>query len=542
MENLISDTYLQSQQTDQNFLVALLELSRDQIYFKDLQSRFIKVSKAVALKHGLSEFDLIGKTDFDLFGPIHAQQAFEDEQNIIKTREPIIGKEEFEDSPSGKVTWVTTSKMPLLDPKGNVIGTFGISRDITRRKRAENIREALFKISETVFSDSSLFDICRQIHEVVGNLMLAKNFYIALVDEENKMLSFPYFVDQYDPPQYNKIMGKGLTEYAIQLGEPLLVNSKKDEELRKSGEVYLVGTPQAIWLGVPLKVSGKSIGVIVVQDYENENAYGEEEVRILTFVAEQISRVIDNRSKTEKLKEYAEELKKLDDRKDKFLSIVSHDLRGPLSGLLSFSELLLENYNLQTEQDKEFFIENVHSSVKNLIALVENLLTWARLQSNDIQINRSTFQVMNVIESVFDTLKLVALHKKIKLEYICSQNIELNADPNMIETVIRNLVSNSLKFTNAGGIINITVSQSENNVIINIQDNGIGMSEELASNLFRIDKTTSREGTQKEKGTGLGLKICKEFVEKNGGTISVKSENKIGTIVTIKFNAVNISR
>ncbi len=542
MENQISDIDLQSQQTDQNFLLALLDFSSDQIYFKDMQSRFIKVSKAVAIKHGLSEYDLIGKTDFDLFGPIHAQQAFDDEQQIINTRKPIIGKEEFEDSPSGKISWVTTSKMPLLDSNGNVIGTFGISRDITRRKRAENIREALFRISEAVFSDSNLYDICLQIHDVVSKLMLAKNFYIALVDDKKNMLSFPYYVDQFNPPQFNRIMGKGLAEYAIRIGEPLLVNSAKDMELRKSGEVLLEGTPIAIWLGVPLKVSGKTIGIIVVQDYENGNAYGEEEVRILTFVADQISRVIDSRNKTEKMKKYAEELKNLDEKKDKFLSIISHDLRGPLSGLLSFSELLLENYNLQSEQDKEFFIENVHSSVKNLIALVENLLTWARLQSNGIQIDQTTFNVSKVINSVFDTLKLVAMHKKINLEFDCPENIVLNADSNMIETVIRNLVSNSLKFTNEEGTVKINVSESENNILIIINDNGIGMSKDLAENLFRIDKTTSRDGTQMEKGTGLGLKICKEFVEKNGGSINIKSEIKMGTTVEIKFKPVNLSR
>ncbi len=541
MENRTSDIDLISQQTDQNFLLALLELSSDQIYFKDLQSRFIKVSKAVAIKHGLSEYDLIGKTDFDLFGPIHAQQAFDDEQNIINTRKPIIGKEELEDSPNGKVSWVSTTKMPLLDPNGNIIGTFGISRDITRRKRAENIREALFRISETVFSDSNLYDICLQLHEVVSKLMLAKNFYIALVDDKKNMLSFPYFVDQFSDKQAYKVMGKGLIEYAIQLGEPLLVNSAKDLQLRKSGEVSLADSPIAIWLGVPLKVSGKTIGIIVVQDYENENAYNEEEVRILTFVADQISRVIDSRNKTEKMKQYAEELKILDDKKDKFLSIISHDLRGPLSGLLSFSELLLENYSLKSEKDKEFFVENVHSSVKNLIALVENLLIWARLQSNDIQIDRTKFKVSKVIKSVFDTLKLVAMHKKINLELDCLENIELNADSNMIETVIRNLVSNSLKFTNEEGTIAIQVSESENYVIITIKDNGIGMSDELAANLFRIDKTTSREGTHKEKGTGLGLKICKEFIEKNDGSISIKSENKIGTTVTLKLKSVNVS-
>ncbi len=523
--------------TEHDLLMALLESSKDHIYFKDKSSRFIKVSDALAKRHHVSAEQMIGKNDFDFFGPIHAQQAFDDEAEIMETGEPKIDIEEKEDHQDGSVSWVSSTKMPLYDYKGNLLGTFGISRDVTRRKRAELIREALFDISEAVYTSTDMFNLYKTIHEVVSKLMPAKNFYISLYDEKNQMLTFPYFVDEFDEPQPPKKVGRGLTEYVLRIGKPALIDAQTDLDLRLKGEVDLIGEPQALWLGVPLTVGNRTIGVIVIQDYENVKAFGQEEVLVLTFVATQIAQVIERKRNAEEIQKYTEELKNLNSAKDKFLSIISHDLRAPLNGLLSFSEILLDDFASQSENEKELFIENLQSSVKNLLSLTENLLMWAQLQSKGIKADPQKIELMDVIKSVMRTQNLVAKNKEVLMEFSCEPDILVYADLNMLETVLRNLVSNSLKFTKRGGLITIRGFEENNSVIIQVEDTGIGMSNELTQNLFRIDSKVTREGTQREKGTGLGLIICKEFLDKNNGTISVQSEINKGTVITLSFQS-----
>jgi len=197
IENLTLQKHIENRlNSEQNFLHALLENSSDNIYFKDLNSCFLKASNALAKRHGLIPDQLVGKSDFDIYGPNHSHDAFADEQEIIKSGKPIIEKEEKEDISDGRITWASTSKMPLLDSSGNIIGTFGISRDITSRKRSEGIREALFKISEAAYTASDIYTLYKKIHEVISELMPAKNIFIAQYNERTEVLSFPYSIDE----------------------------------------------------------------------------------------------------------------------------------------------------------------------------------------------------------------------------------------------------------------------------------------------------------------------------------------------------------
>jgi PAS domain S-box-containing protein len=520
---------------DQFLLFNLLNSSTDRIYFKDLESRFIRVSKALAKRHGRSQKGMIGKTDFDLFGPIHAKQAFEDEQQIIKTEKPIIGKEEFEDLQNGKISWVNTSKMPLYNSDGKLIGTFGISRDVTRRKRAESIREALYYISEAVYSSKDITSLCEKIHSVISQLMPAKNFYISLYNEKTKVLTFPYYQDVHGAYKSSREITNGLIEYVLKTGKSELINAKRIRELKKKKKIESIELAAAIWLGVPLKADQKTIGAIVIQDYDNAHAFGDEELQILNFVAVQVASAIQRHITSEEIKKYTEELKTLNNTKDKLFSIISHDLRAPISGLLTFSELLLEDFESQSDYEKKLFVENLQSSMRNLFLFTENMLAWARLQSSGIKVNKQKIKLSDLINSVINTQLLNARNKGIKLRSSCPNNLEIYSDVNMIDTVIRNLLINAIKFTNNNGKIKISVVIKGNSVIVSVKDNGIGMSSELVNDLFNYESRKSREGTNHEKGSGLGMSICKEFIELNGGQIMVKSKPGEGTCVSFSI-------
>jgi len=189
--------------------------------------------------------------------------------------------------------------------------TLGNFMDITRRKEAERVRNFLYKVSESAISASSLRELFGSMHQIVGDLMPAKNFYIALYDPDRDMVSFPYFVDERDERPSPRRAGRGLTEYVLRTGEALLATPEVFEELEKRGEVEPVGEASLDWLGVPLRTQDKVIGVLAVQSYTEGIRYGEKEKDILRFVSDQVALAIDRRRKEEELAQTKELLEKI---------------------------------------------------------------------------------------------------------------------------------------------------------------------------------------------------------------------------------------
>ncbi len=224
------------------------------------------------------------------------------------------------------------------------------------------------------------------------------------------------------------------------------------------------------------------------------------------------------------LKNSKEELSKLIIQKDKLFSIIAHDLRSPFTGLLGFASLLIDDFDNTSKSEKLLYITNINVSLKNLLSLIDNLLDWARLNLDKVNFDPKNIAINILIDSVFNSLSIVAKNKNILLKTESEKVYNIYADPDMIETVIRNLVSNAIKFTNENGTIQISKTDEGNELIICVEDNGIGLRREMIENLFKDDNQKTTYGTNDEKGTGLGLLICKEFVEMNCGKIWVESE------------------
>lgn len=231
----------------------------------------------------------------------------------------------------------------------------------------------------------------------------------------------------------------------------------------------------------------------------------------------------------ETVKKFNEELKSLNASKDKFFSIIAHDLKSPLSGLLGFTEILVEEYeDLQDEEIVEF-IGHSHQAAKNLNALLENLLDWSRIQIGSIPFDPALVAVELLVDDVFNLFYQNAKNKLIKLEKHLPTEVKVFADKNMFKTILRNLISNGIKFTPEGGLVTVSAEIIDKYVKITVKDSGVGISEQNIQKLFRIDMNFSTQGTQKERGTGLGLILCKELIVKNGGHIWVESEVTKGT-------------
>jgi signal transduction histidine kinase len=214
----------------------------------------------------------------------------------------------------------------------------------------------------------------------------------------------------------------------------------------------------------------------------------------------------------------------------KFLSIIAHDLRSPFSSILGILELLklsLKDFN--KDQIKEY-IDTVYNSANNTLTLLDNLLIWAVSQNKEKNINPVKINLYDLLREEIDSLKTVARQKQITMSHTIEPGLNVTADLQMVKTILRNLINNAIKYTNINGEIVINASELKKFVEVRIKDNGVGISNENLKKLFKVDTFHSTPGTHNEKGTGLGLLLCKEFVELHGGAIRIESETGKGSL------------
>jgi len=232
------------------------------------------------------------------------------------------------------------------------------------------------------------------------------------------------------------------------------------------------------------------------------------------------------------------ELELLNATKDKFFAIIAHDLKNPFTSLLSLSQSVSEQFKELEPEELEQFLNRVNKSAWQIYKLLENLLTWSRSQTGKIEFNPEQIHLNQLVEETVALLEDTAIKKNISLSSVRNSTETVFADRNMLLIIVRNLVHNSIKFTDQGGNVSIKVNRGEDKTTVIVEDTGIGISSEDQHKLFRIDVKTKAIGSSKEKGTGLGLILCKEFIEKNGGSISVESEAGKGSrfIFTVPNN------
>jgi signal transduction histidine kinase/Tfp pilus assembly protein PilF len=229
------------------------------------------------------------------------------------------------------------------------------------------------------------------------------------------------------------------------------------------------------------------------------------------------------------------QLTDLNATKDKFFSIISHDLKGPLNSLTSFSGLLINHTDSLSKDEIKMLAKDLDKSLKNLFALLENLLEWSRSQTGNIEFKPERFDLTSLLQQNKELLNTQAQNKNISLVFNPDSTLSVDAHRHSVNTVVRNLISNAIKFTPQGGTITLSTEVKENLLVVSVKDTGVGMPKEVLDKLFRIDTKHTTKGTADEKGTGLGLILCKDFIEKNGGRIWVTSEVGKGSIFSFQL-------
>ncbi|MBU0475081.1 MAG: PAS domain S-box protein [Bacteroidetes bacterium] len=401
-------------------------------------------------------------------------------------------------------------------------------RDISERKKDEKLQKALYAISQEADKASSINELYKSLHEIVSTLMPAKNFFIAIHNSETNIVDFPYFFDEYDPSPVKRIFSNGLTEKVLKSKKSQII--KRAQRIKKTAIIKSTGHYPKQWVGIYLGFEGKYKGVLAIQDYENENAYNQEHLKILNFVSEQIVKTLDKRYADETLRksvielmEAKKQLEIINRDKNRLFSIISHDLKSPFMTLLGISQMISEDMDSMSVKEVKEMTSTIYNSTQNLYKLIENLLNWSRLQMDSFQVTPTKLNIKDIYKSVRTLVKLSAEEKGILINDKLPKVFVL-ADEDCVKTVFRNLIGNAIKYTEPKGTITISCKKHTPYIEISVEDTGVGMNKKLVNKLFSISEVISKKGTLNETGTGLGLIICKELIEKNNGKLWVESE------------------
>jgi PAS domain S-box-containing protein len=402
-----------------------------------------------------------------------------------------------------RIPAILTTK--LID-YGKEKAILGIVTDIHEQKRAEKIKDSIYRISEAAHSAQNLEELFGSIHDTIGKLMPAKNFYIAVYDHDKELLSFPYFVDKYDETPAPKKLGKGLTEYVLRTGEPLLASPEVFEELEKKGDVESVGAPSIDWLGVPLKADHRAFGVLVVQSYEEGVRFGEKDKEILKFVSHQTAMAIKRKYAEEKLKESLRE-------KEVLLQEVHHRVKNNMQIISSL--LNLQGRNLK-DQDTLKVIKDCQSRVRSMALVHEKLY----MSQNFSQINFSDY-VKSLAAYLFQLHQANPNSIQLRMNL---DNIFLDIQRAIPCALILNeLITNSLKYAfpegHGGEVAVESHPLGDGTFQIVVKDNGVGIPDDVD-----IRNTKS-----------LGLQIVSMLVDQLEGRMEVERKN--GTTVKMAFKS-----
>lgn len=490
---------------NKELLEKLITASPDSIIMFDKEGIISFVSsKTLLLFKEKNENDVIGKKIYNWIIPEQHQivknniNSIFDGKDSIKTNYTFIKKDK-------SCFYGGVNATTLKDNTGEISGFIATIRDISENVQInQNLIHMRSILQATIESTNIAINVIKPNRELITYNKkfielwnLPEDFELKFTDHER----FNHLCEQ--------VRDK---EFFINSSENLLKNLDRDS----FNIIYLNDGRIFGRTALPFKIENKTIGKL--------------------FTYEDITEKI-NAENT--LRSYSDELKELNATKDKFFSIIAHDLKNPFNGILGFSNLLEEDYNQLEDEERKLFITQIKNSAVTAYKLLENLLEWSRAQTGSLSWKPEFYDISNIVNETILLLKENANAKNIRLVSKVPFNTLIFADINMVKTVLRNFIQNSIKFTNKGGEIKILSSEEENYIRIAVKDNGIGISDDIYKKLFKIDQKIISEGTEKEKGTGLGLILCKEFVERNGGKINIRSKVNSGTEISFTLPKSN---
>ncbi len=477
---------------ERNLLRALLDTLHTIVYIKDLESKFVIVNKQLTAHLGHSVKDIIGKTDFDFYNKDKANEFYTDEQNLIKTRTAIIDKIESMQDYNGNETVLMTSKLPLIDSDGNIIGLVGSGLNITDRIKAEkaliNERNLLRTLIDTL--PNLVF-----IKDMQSRFVLANEPLANLMEVEIHDLIGRNDFDFYPKDRAMEFLKEEQTLFIK--GTPVI--GKIEKYKNKNGEdkiIIISKTPIINSEGIISGLVGSGLDI-------TEMVKAEEEIKIL------------NSSLETKVNERTRQLQQANKDLESFAYSVSHDLRSPIRHVDGFIKLLYSNIESPNELIKEYY-KKIETSSKRMSTMIDDLLSFSRLGRREINFN--TVDINQIIKEIIDQLNIDFNIRNIKWKI--NKLPLVQADKGLIRIVFENLISNAIKYTSKKSVAEIEIGANDienNQTEIYIKDNGAGFDIAYVNKLFGVFQ---RLHTNEEfEGTGIGLASVKQIISKHNGVI-----------------------
>ena len=484
-------------------------------------------SAAVKLFGAKSDNELIGKSIMELVYPTfrdleekRVQRANSDKEKLEDVEQKLIRLD-------GKELDVLVAAIPTEFGGKNAVVV--MIRDITEIKKKDRIHQATVKILQSVNLSQSLDQQYNYLHKTLMDFLETKNVCFAFYDKAADTITFPYINDEFDQKPSSRKFGNGLVEYTIKSARIQLLSKDTIERLAEEKNILVNERLPKMWMGVPLPLDENLTLVLVFKEYANEHRLTENDLDLINVVSLSLTRAIESKMIDEEKRDTLRKLEELNQTKDNFFSIISHDLRSPFDSILGFTEVLKNDFEELSKGEVKLYLHSLHESSRHIYSLLNNLLQYSRFQLGKSDFVQKPIKLTNIINKIIEVLSGSALKKEIKLVNQSKESVIVFADEDMTISILLNLLTNAIKFTPRGGEIVISSEQQNNFVKIAVTDNGIGMVTDTIKSLFKLDSKKTLPGTENESGTGLGLIIVKEFVERHGGLITVKSQPSKGS-------------
>lgn len=523
---------------------ALLNNMPFMAWLKDKDSKLLSVNEAFAKMCSSTVENVNGKTDFDFFPKEHAESYIKQDKLVMDKRHMLIA-EDLIAGPDG-IRFHETYKSPVFDDKGNVVGTVGLARDITDRKEFEKElslknekivkaaqREKLLR--EIVSEISSTLDFNEIKQVLVSKLGSTLNSDLDIiyvcdpkterflpVDESSVHLSS----DEIESPVgMNVIESYDWGDYIRNNKKPEIAYSsieklKNDYRLHGTkAEAFLNKYGIQSMIGMPILHANTFLGFLVMNFINEPKSITEEDINLVKIVANQAAIALYQ----SKLYIQAQEASRA---KSEFIANMSHEIKTPLNIIIGFSEILSDS---QIEPRKQIeYLKNINKSGKHLLNLTNDIISISKIESGNFKLNYENFSSEQIIWDVVESIKLIAKDKDIYIE-MDTENISINADKKMLTQVLYNLIINAIKFTPEGGNIKIKSGLDNDNLIVSIIDNGIGINQIDQKIIFEKFKQVDSSVERMQQGAGLGLAITKKLIELHNGSIHLESSADKGS-------------